>query len=99
MLLPEADAGADSTVAVFYFFTDAALVLDGAASEGATSYEWDWSSRPAGSGATLDKRFTAAPEFKPDIAGDYIVKLWINRGDGTKYESEATVTIQVLDVK
>lgn len=99
VLLPVADAGSDSTVAVFYFFTDAALVLDGAASEGATSYEWDWTSRPVGSVATLDKRFTAAPEFKPDIAGDYIVKLWINRGDGTKYESEATVTIHVLEVK
>jgi hypothetical protein len=96
---PTADAGNDKTVSLFYFFTDDPIALDGTASEGATSYEWELTTQPAGSTASLSKRFTAAPEFKPDLAGDYVVKLWINRGDGTKYESEATVTIHVLEVK
>jgi hypothetical protein len=96
---PVADAGSDQTVSLFYFFTDDPIALDGSASTGAISFEWEWVSQPTGSTASLSKRYTAAPEFKPDIAGDYVVKLWINRGDGTKYESEATVTIHVLEVQ
>jgi hypothetical protein len=97
--LPAADAGENQTIPLFYYLTDDPITLDATGSTGADSYEWDWDSVPSGSLASLSKRFTATPEFKPDVAGDYVVKLMINPGDGTKYEDETTVTITVQEVK
>ncbi|MHC4973092.1 MAG: PKD domain-containing protein [Planctomycetota bacterium] len=101
---PTADAGDNRTIPVFYS-TDDPIALDGTGSAGADTWEWDWDSsasnggRPAGSTASLSKRFTATPEFTPDEPGDYVIKLVINPGKGTKYEHEATVTITVQEVK
>jgi hypothetical protein len=94
---PKADAGSTATIP-FYDTTGDPIVLDGTGSTGADSYYWDWDSLPTGSNAILTKRDTATPEFRPDLAGDYVIKLIIN-GESSKYSSEVKVTVAVKEVK
>ncbi len=95
---PEADAGNDRTIPSFYAASDEPIALDGTGSTGADSYEWELVTQPGSSSASLEKRFTATPEFRPDLDGDYVFKLTIN-GESSKYVSEDEVTITVTEVK
>jgi hypothetical protein len=95
---PEADAGNDRTIQTFYAATDDPIVLDGTGSTGADSHEWELLTQPSNSTASLEKRFTATPEFRPDLDGDYVFKLTIN-GESSKYLSEKQVTVTVQEVK
>ena len=45
-------------------------------------YAWSFSSKPAGSTASLDYANTVLPEFEADIAGTYVVQLIVTDGQG-----------------
>src|SRR5262249_50483700 len=57
------------------------------------TFAWSFSSRPAGSGATLANPTTATPTFLTDLPGNYIVQLVVN--DGTVDSAPDLVTIHV----
>ena len=76
---PVADAGGDYTGTVHI-----EIILDGTASfdpdggDSINAYAWEVESVPDGSGITvLTNASTATPSFKPDVAGDYVVRLQV----------------------
>ncbi|NBX96376.1 MAG: hypothetical protein EBQ88_06585 [Betaproteobacteria bacterium] len=54
-------------------------------------YTWSWISRPTGSAAVLGFTTTARPEFVPDQAGDYVVRLVVSDGRASSPERSVTV--------
>lgn len=76
---PVAKAGADQAVT-----TGSLVMLDGATSSdadgNALTYVWTFTSRPAGSAATLMASTTATPTFSADLNGTYVVQLIVNDG-------------------
>ncbi len=76
---PVARAGADQAVT-----TGSLVTLDGATSSDADghplTYAWTFTSRPAGSAATLAASTTATPTFTADLNGTYAVQLVVNDG-------------------
>jgi len=88
---PVADAGPDQAEAPL----GAVVVLDGSASfdvDGQPlTYAWSLLFRPAGSAATLNGDTTVAPEFAPDVVGDYVAQLIVN--DGLVGSAPDTVTV------
>jgi len=89
-LPPVANAGADQNA-----ITGLQLTLDGTASsdeDGAPlSYEWSFTSIPAGSSVTLIDASTSMPTFTPDVDGSYVAELVVN--DGLTNSAPAPVTI------
>jgi sugar lactone lactonase YvrE len=87
---PVADAGPDQAVIVGKVVT-----LDGSASHDADgdalSYQWSFTSRPAGSTATFTNAGDVTPTFVPDQAGFYIAQVIVD--DGILASDPATVTI------
>lgn len=87
---PEADAGADQTVAV-----GETVTLDGSASTapaGQTlSYSWALTDQPEGSEATLTGETTVSPTFVPDLEGTYTAQLTVT-ADGDTDTDEVTIT-------
>ena len=77
---PVANAGLDKTAEV-----NEVIALDGSLSSDANSnplsYNWNVSSKPAGSTATLLSNATLVnPNFTADVAGAYVVELIVNDG-------------------
>ncbi len=76
-----AAAGTDRTASL-----NVPVQLDGSASRDgngkAFTYAWRFTSRPAGSGATLTGATTATATFTPDVAGAYAVELRIANATG-----------------
>jgi hypothetical protein len=72
--------------------------LDGSASMvGAgrpITYNWSFSSRPAGSNAVLNGATGVRPSFVPDVEGDYVVALVVS--DGVSASRPATTTLAGL---
>ncbi|GAA0209104.1 hypothetical protein GCM10009123_15700 [Kangiella japonica] len=87
---PEADAGPDQDVK-----TGATVNLDGSASldaDGDTlTYQWEITSKPAASSATLSDSDVENPTFIADVDGTYTIDLIVN--DGTVDSEIDTVTI------
>lgn len=87
---PDADAGPDQDVK-----TGATVNLDGSASldaDGDTlTYQWEITSKPATSSATLSDSDVEKPTFIADVDGTYTVDLIVN--DGTVDSDVDTVTI------
>jgi len=87
---PIADAGPDQTVAL-----GAIVTLDGGRSSDADgdslAFRWRFTSRPAGSTATLSDPTAIRPLFQVDRAGTYTVELVVN--DGTTDSAPDTVQI------
>lgn len=87
-----ADAGDDQTVNVGQMVT-----LDGSGSTitGATTldYNWEFTSVPDGSAATLTNVNAANASFTPDVEGDYVVQLTVSSGDEEDTD-EVTITAQ-----
>jgi len=87
---PVANAGPGQTVTV-----GATVTLNGSGSTnpsgvGTLTYSWAFTSRPAGSAATLTNPTSVTPTFVPDVAGPYIITLTVSNGVGT---DSASVTI------
>lgn len=76
---PVANAGTDQTVAA-----GSTVNLNGTGSSdvchGALTYAWSFTTRPAGSNATLPVGSTATPSFVADVAGAYVAQLIVNNG-------------------
>lgn len=82
---PIADAGPDSEVTV-----GSTVTLSGAGSSDADgdglTFNWNFVSTPAGSGAELASRFTVAPSFVADVAGSYVVGVLVSDGTVINYD-------------
>ncbi len=87
---PAANAGPNQTVAV-----GATATLNGSGSTnpsgvGTLSFNWAFTSRPAGSAAILVNPSSVSPTFVVDRAGSYVIALTVNNGVGT---DTASVTV------
>jgi hypothetical protein len=85
-----ANAGPNQTVAV-----GALVTLNGSGSTnqsgvGTLSYNWAFTSVPAGSKAVLSNSTAVMPTFTADVAGSYVVTLTVSNG---RASSSASVTI------
>ena len=90
---PVASAGSNQSVAV-----GANVLLNGSGSfdaDGATlSYSWNFSSKPAGSAATLSGANSPSPTFIADVAGNYVVQLIVS--DSLTSSTPVTVTVTAV---
>ena len=90
---PTADAGAAQTVTV-----GATVTLNGSnshdACNGALTYSWTLTSKPAGSNASLSNATTVSPTFVADLIGSYVAQLIVNNGIAS---NPATVSITVVN--
>lgn len=79
--------------------TGAAITLDGSTSsdpDGDTlTFQWSFTSRPAGSAAALSSATINRPSFTPDRPGAYIVRLVVN--DGSLNSAPVSLTITAVD--
>jgi len=79
---PTANAGPDQSVNVGDMVT-----LNGSASSdpegGALTYTWVFTSRPAGSNASLTGATSAIASFTPDVGGQYVIQLTVDDGKAT----------------
>lgn len=91
---PVANAGTSATTRV-----GQAITLSGAASSDpdgdALIYAWVFTSRPAGSAASLSSASTVAPSFTADRAGSYVVQLVVN--DGAASSAAASVSVSTIN--
>lgn len=94
---PVAAAGPAQSVA-----TGAPVTLDGSASTDANgdalTYAWTLTA-PSGSSALLAGAASVAPQFTPDVAGDYVASLVVNDGQLSSAVSTVTITAAVANVR
>ena len=87
---PMAEAGANQTVQV-----NTLVTMDGSESSDPDSdpltFQWTFTSQPAGSAATLTNPTSVGPTFVPDVIGNYTVELVVN--DGTDDSAPDSVII------
>lgn len=90
---PTASAGSDRTVTV-----GTEVQLDGSGSSdpegGELSFAWTLTSRPSDSSASLSGANTAQPTFTPDVAGEYVVELTVEDGQGATSTDSVRITAQ-----
>ncbi len=93
-IAPVAKAGPDQTVTL-----NDLVALDGAGASDldgdAIDYRWAMLSRPAGSTASLSDATAIRPEFSADLAGTYVVQLYVY--DGTYPLPGTPVSLVVED--
>lgn len=92
-IAPVAEAGPDQNVK-----TGALVTLNGSGSSDANgdtlTYSWSFTSKPAGSTATLSSSAVSAPTFTSDMDGSYVLGLVVNDGQA----SSATDTVTIIAV-
>ena len=92
---PIANAGDTQIVAA-----EDTIQLDGSGSsdvDGDTlSYQWSFTSRPAGSNAALSDAAIVNPSFEVDVAGTYIVQLIVNDGEEDSDSDSVTIATEEL---
>ncbi|WP_312490589.1 PKD domain-containing protein [Sphingomonas sp.] len=90
---PVANAGKDQNVP-----TRSTVTLDGRGSSDADGdtlkYDWNLTSKPAGSTASLSTNTQSVTNFTADVAGTYVATLVVN--DGTVNSAPATVAITAV---
>ncbi|RYE98425.1 MAG: hypothetical protein EOO77_37275, partial [Oxalobacteraceae bacterium] len=90
---PVANAGKDQNVP-----TRSTVTLDGRSSSDADGdtlkYDWNLTSKPAGSAASLSTNTQSVTNFSADVAGTYVATLIVN--DGTVNSAPATVAITAV---
>ncbi|NCO20249.1 MAG: hypothetical protein GW900_09445, partial [Gammaproteobacteria bacterium] len=88
---PVAHAGADQNVA-----TGTRVTLDGSRSNDADgdplTFQWLFTSRPAGSITTLSNSRAVMPTFDADVDGNYVLSLTVNDGEATSSADSVTIT-------
>lgn len=90
---PVADAGADQAVQLgSTAYLDGGGTTDDFTPVAGLVYAWAIESAPAGSAATVSGADTVTAWFKPDLAGDYTVKLTVTDGAGLQDTDETVVT-------
>ncbi len=95
---PVANAGLNDTVAVGF-----PVILNGSGSTnpsgiGTLTYSWAFTSRPAGSNATLENASSAFAFFTTDVAGRYVVQLSVSNGVSSSTASVTISTVQTPPV-
>jgi hypothetical protein len=92
---PVSNAGSSQNV-----FLGAIVTLDGSASSDPNgdplTYNWAFTSKPAGSNVTISKATDIKPIFTPDVIGTYILSLIVN--DGKINSTASTITITVSQI-
>jgi hypothetical protein len=72
------------------------VIFDGNASGDVCSdpmtYSWTFTTRPAGSSATLTNADTATPSFKADVAGVFVIQLIVNNGFTSSNPATVSIT-------
>ncbi|MCD4811316.1 putative Ig domain-containing protein [bacterium] len=90
---PIAGAGPDQTV-----FVTETVQLDGSGSSDADgdslTFMWSFTSRPAGSIATLSDSTLINPNFVADLPGTYTVQLIVNDGTADSYPDSVVISTQ-----
>ena len=90
---PIANAGMAQSVVV-----GAVVTLDGSASTDANgdslTYNWAFTSKPSGSGATLSSATAVKPTFTADVTGTYVISLVVNDG---KVNSDAS-SVRIVSI-
>src|SRR5688572_12774678 len=90
---PVANAGANQTALVGDLVT-----LDGSGSTDidgdALIYSWSFTSKPAGSTASLENPFSINPTFIIDQPGAYVIQLIVNDGKADSKPSSVTISTQ-----
>lgn len=94
---PLADAGADQTIQLGM----TAQLSGSGTSDDYTEFSdlrWAWTIKtaPAGSLIALSSADTPSPSFKPDIEGQYTVKVVVTDSSGLQGEDETIVTVSTL---
>lgn len=88
---PLANAGSTQSV-----YTGTTVMLDGSGSTDANAdpltYKWAFTSKPAGSNATLSSTTAVTPSFVADVAGSYVLSLVVNDG---KADSSNTANVTI----
>ncbi len=88
---PVAKAGTDQSVT-----TGTLVMLDGSASSDADgdqlTYNWAFTSRPAGSTSTLSDPAIAKPTFTADLDGTYVLSLTVNDSTVSSQADSVTIT-------
>ena len=88
---PVANAGADQSVPF-----GGNVTLDGSGSSDADgnnlTFGWSFTSRPAGSTASLSDPTAIGPTFTADVAGLYVVQLIVNDSELSSLPDTATIT-------
>lgn len=91
---PVGNAGADAAISI-----DSVVNLSGAnstdADGDALTYTWSFTSRPAGSAATITNASQLSASFTADVEGDFVVQLMVDDGEATATDT-ATFTAQNL---
>lgn len=86
---PRANAGPNQSIT-----TGALVTLDGSGSQGEEplTFNWVFTTRPAGSNAALSNAHTSSPSFTADVNGSYIVRLTVQDNTGADDTDTVSVT-------
>lgn len=94
---PVANAGLEQNVLV-----GSKVMLDGTGSTDANSdaltYKWSLVTRPSGSQAALSSATSPVPNFRADVAGNYVATLIVNDGRIDSALSAVTITVSAPSV-
>ena len=90
---PSANAGPDHTA-----FVGNAVTLDGTASSDVNgdpiTYQWSFTTKPAGSQAVLSDPTASRPSFTVDKRGDYFIQLIVNDGKADSAPDSVQISTQ-----
>lgn len=88
---PTANAGPDASGTVG---TSVGLSGSGSDPDGdALTFQWTFSSRPTGSGASIQNATSASAAFVPDLPGTYVLRLAVDDGHGGTASDTVTITV------
>ncbi len=90
---PIANAGPDQAAVVGKLVTLSGSGSSNPSGVGTLTYSWVFTTKPAGSSATLNNPSAVMPTFTPDIAGDYVITLTVSNGVASASASTKVSTV------